>query len=362
MSHFEVRIDGGNWTNVGLQTSHAFPNMTIGPHIIEVKAVGNTTQSTTTAVNTGVDQTPPSGVIINPPAPYSRNGTIHVTWQHASDATSGILHYDAKVTKTYWNGARFVTVNGTWFNSGPGTSLTLTNNADGEYNISIRAVDRAGNIGPASGVNQTLDSTPPSILSYAPLGQVATITPQVTVLFSEAMDQATVHVSIVGVSGSTNWSGNLIVYAPDTALTFNQTYTVSVSGKDLAGNSMPAYEWTFRTIPNIGTIQGKVVNSVGSPISGAIVRLENGQTTATDKNGGFSLIASGGVHTLTVQVKGFADKVMNVTIAPGLVTNLGQMQIDKAPSDYSWVIALTFVLLIGVAAELLYLQQKKKKK
>jgi len=360
MDHYEVRIDGGNWTSVGLQTSRTFYNLTPGPHLVEVKGVGQTTLSYTTAVSFGVDHTTPSAVTIHPPAQYSRNGTIQVIWDAASDSPAGIGNYEARLIRTYWNGVRVVTVNGTWFNSGPGTWLTLTNNPDGEYNVSIRAVDRAGNIGPVASVNLTLDSTPPSILSYAPLGQVGSIQPQVTVQFSEPMDRASVSISIPGVYGHTNWSGNTIIFSLDEALAYNRTYQVSVSGKDLAGNSLPPYDWTFRTLQNLGTLQGKVVDGVGSPISGAIVHLENGQTTATDGNGGFSLVGTGGAHTLTIQMKGYADKVRNVTIEPGVVINLGQMQIDKAPSDYSWVIAVTFILLIGVAAELLYLQRKKK--
>ncbi len=61
---------------------------------------------------------------------------------------------------------------------------------------------------------------------------------------------------------------------------------------------------------------------VGSPISDTIVTLENGQTTATDKNGGFTTTASGGNHVLTIQVEGFTDKKFNITIAPGVITNL----------------------------------------
>jgi len=170
-----------------------------------------------------------------------------------------------------------------------------------------------------------------------------------------------VHIEVQGIYGRTNWSGNIIIYTPDQALAFNQTYTVSVSGRDVAGNALPAYEWNFRAIPNIGTIQGKVVDNLGSPVSGAIVRLVNGQTTATDKNGGFAITGSGGNQVLTIQVKGSADKVFNAIIAPGVITNLGQTQMQKAEADCSWVIAPTFVLLIGVAAELLYLQRKKRK-
>lgn len=361
MDHYEIRLDGANWTSVGMNTSVTFARLGIGPHVFGVKAVSNSGMSSTVSVNFGIDQSIPSGVNIVPTPKYVRNGTIYIVWSAASDNVSGIGHYEAKIDKTYWNGASYITVNGSWLITGENTYLVISNNADGEYNVSVRAVDRAGNVGPASGVNLTLDATPPSVLSYAPLGQVSSLRPNVVVLFSEAMVHSTVHVDIAGVSGAISWSGNQVTFTPDSALSYDHVYQVSVSGNDLAGNPLPPYSWSFSTIPNQGTVSGIVVDDAGRPISGAIVRLENGQTSATDQNGGFSLSGTGGGHTLTIEVKGYTTKQLNITISAGATSNLGQMVLVKSPDDYSWVIVLVFVLLIGVAAELLYLQRKKRK-
>jgi capsular polysaccharide biosynthesis protein len=75
----------------------------------------------------------------------------------------------------------------------------------------------------------------------------------------------------------------------------------------------------------------------------------------------FSITAPSGVHTLTIRYSGYGDIVVNVTLSPGDVTDLGQAPMSKTSPDYSWVIILTFVLLVAVAIEIIYLRRKRKK-
>jgi len=49
VSHYEIRLDGGSWTNIGTNTTHTFTGLGDGSHTIDVKAVdnvGNTKQDT----------------------------------------------------------------------------------------------------------------------------------------------------------------------------------------------------------------------------------------------------------------------------------------------------------------------------
>ena len=39
IDHYEIRIDGGNWTNVGLNTSYTFTGLSNGQHIVDIKAI-----------------------------------------------------------------------------------------------------------------------------------------------------------------------------------------------------------------------------------------------------------------------------------------------------------------------------------
>jgi Carboxypeptidase regulatory-like domain/Bacterial Ig-like domain len=162
--------------------------------------------------------------------------------------------------------------------------------------------------------------------------------------------------------GNITWEGDTVVYfTPRYTFPYNATYRVSVSGRDLAGNQMTSLLWQFTTQPNYGELTGKVLDQLNAPIQGALVSLENGQTAATDRDGVFSITAPSGTHTLTISYEGYGDITMNVTLAVGETTDIGSTSMSKAGNDYSWVIILTFVLLVAVAIELIYLQKKRKK-
>jgi hypothetical protein len=166
----------------------------------------------------------------------------------------------------------------------------------------------------------------------------------------------------VGVSGNITWDGNTTLYfTPSTSLSYGHTYTIQVDGRDLAGNAMTSLLWEFTTYPNTGTVTGKVLNDINAPLQGALVSLENGQTTTTDRDGEFSITASSGVHTVTISNQGYSDIRLNVTLSAGEVTDIGSTPMSKEAADFSWVVIMTFVLLVAVAIELIYLQKKRKK-
>ena len=51
IDHFEVRLDGGSWINVGTNTSYTFTDLSEGSHTVEVRAfdeAGNTATATVT--------------------------------------------------------------------------------------------------------------------------------------------------------------------------------------------------------------------------------------------------------------------------------------------------------------------------
>jgi hypothetical protein len=174
------------------------------------------------------------------------------------------------------------------------------------------------------------------------------------------MVQSTVRVRM-GVSGTISWEGNTSLrFIPTEAFTYNHTYTVQVDGRDLAGNAMTTLIWEFTAQPNLGVLTGKVVNELNAPIQGAFVSLENGQNAVTNRDGVFSITAPSGNHTLTISYEGYGEFRVNVTLSAGDTTDIGSAPMSKAGTDYSWVIILTFVLLVAVAIELIYLQRKRK--
>ncbi|MEM4539797.1 MAG: Ig-like domain-containing protein, partial [Candidatus Korarchaeota archaeon] len=138
IDHYEVRIDGGSWINVGTSTSHTFTNLAEGTHTIEVKAVDVAGNIATSTVTVGVDVTPPLIEILSPSKGSVLSVTkVNVTWK-GSDALSGIDHYEVRIS------------GGEWINVGTNTSYVFENVAPGDRIIYVKAVDKAGNADVAS--------------------------------------------------------------------------------------------------------------------------------------------------------------------------------------------------------------------
>ncbi|MCU0862065.1 MAG: carboxypeptidase regulatory-like domain-containing protein, partial [Methanomassiliicoccales archaeon] len=307
-----------------------------------------------------IDLVAPSAPTVVQPGRYVSTGRISLTWGPASDNESGVSGYQVRVNRTYYNGTEYVTDIGPWTEVGLVLSYVSTGNEDGWYNVSVRARDRSGNLGPWEVAQLVLDTEPPRAVGYQPLGQSVGTSPVVVIQFSEPMARSSVSLEM-GVGGSVAWEGDTVMrFTPSIALNYNSTYTVVVNGRDLAGNGMTSLLWQFTTIPNLGEVRGKVVDERGAPIQGALVSLESGQTEATDQFGEFSIDAPSGVHTLTIRYDGYNEIRLNVTLVAGASLDLGQTALSQSTTDFSWVIILTFVLLVAVAIELVYLRKKRK--
>jgi hypothetical protein len=63
---------------------------------------------------------------------------------------------------------------------------------------------------------------------------------------------------------------------------------------------------------------------------------------------------------MTISYGGYSKFQVNITLSAGDITDIGLTPMSKAGTDYKWVIILTFVLLVAVAIELIYLRRKRK--
>ena len=57
-------------------------------------------------------------------------------------------------------------------------------------------------------------------------------------LLVRVMNQTAVTIVVDGVTGTVSWNGNVATFTPSAALAYDTSYSVTVSGKDLAGNDM----------------------------------------------------------------------------------------------------------------------------
>jgi len=96
------------------------------------------------------------------------------------------------------------------------------------------------------------DTTPPAIIDKTPTETNVPVNTQIHVTFSEAMSQTSAEsaFSTSATTGSFSWNGNIMTYIPDSDLTFDTTYTVTIGtgAMDLADNNLQTeHIWQFIT-------------------------------------------------------------------------------------------------------------------
>jgi len=155
IDHYEIRIDSSSWIDVGTTTSYQFTNLNDGDHTVEVKAVDKAGNEMTDNVSFTVDTTSPTVEITSPTSGSIYNTSdISVVWS-GSDTTSGIDHYEIKLDSN------------NWINVGTNTTYTFINVPDGNHQISVKVVDKAGNTA-VDAINVIIDKTPPTLEIISP--------------------------------------------------------------------------------------------------------------------------------------------------------------------------------------------------
>lgn len=102
---------------------------------------------------------------------------------------------------------------------------------------------------------QSADTTPPTIASSIPANGASDIAPsaKLSIVFSEAMDQSSVKVVPTPATdlGTAVWNDSkTVVYTPPSGWQVGTHYTLTVEGKDLAGNALTGNKTiAFQTMP-----------------------------------------------------------------------------------------------------------------
>jgi hypothetical protein len=245
--------------------------------------------------------------------------------------------------------------------AGTSNRISLFDLPDGTHQVTVFAYN-SENAMASDQVNFTVDSTipvgdnvPPTAI-VQPIGDGVKISSTIIVTFSEVMDRGSVMIKVEGfqsVTGTMSWNGNVATFTLSSPLEYNERYNVSVTGKDLAGNSMAEMTSGFTTVKNECTISGIVRDKDGDPIANATVNLDNGMGTTTDANGRFVFTGvPSGSHSLNVTKDGFQLVSRSVNLIAGEVTELEAMSVDRDASSSDDGLALWIISMIGAAAAL----------
>jgi hypothetical protein len=276
----------------------------------------------TTTITVQRDSTPPKVAIIAP-----LNGLLTNSLQIQVSGTVD----DAEATLTV-GGAAVAVVNKAF-----SVGYLLT---DGDNNIQVKGVDKAGNEGTAA-VMVTLDAQAPVVTLVAPATATAGTDVQITVNATDNLSLTLVDLSADGASlwsvapsGVTASQGVSMRLSP----TLNPGTTVTVRGRalDAAGNSGSAT--TVITIDKgadgPGWLQGKVLDdSRGLPLGGAQVNVIDAkgvqQNITTPADGAWFFELASGAAKVEVVKSGFTTVHRDVTVRPGQRTSVLDSRLTK---------------------------------
>ena len=149
IDHFEIRVDGSSWINVGLTYSYEFTGLSDGSHTVDVKAVDKAGNTNISSVTFYVDTTPPQITILYP-SDNEYLSTTNITVEWSGNDNIQIDHYETRVD------------GGSWLSVGLNTSYNLYNLPEGQHVVEVRVIDKAGNEG-MDNVTFYIDITPPNV-------------------------------------------------------------------------------------------------------------------------------------------------------------------------------------------------------
>ncbi|MFB0561062.1 MAG: Ig-like domain-containing protein, partial [Candidatus Lokiarchaeia archaeon] len=148
IDYYEVRIDGGVWTEVGLNTSYTFTGLSDDPHTVEVMAFDQAGNNNTDSVSFTVDTTLPTVIIEEPPSDDSVN--TGVIWINGTFDGTGSQIKNITINETTWFELVEPTGGGPYGVSGTYAFRNRTAIPTGEYGVLVTVEDQANLTGTAA--------------------------------------------------------------------------------------------------------------------------------------------------------------------------------------------------------------------
>ncbi|OPX58592.1 MAG: Y_Y_Y domain protein [Methanomassiliicoccales archaeon PtaB.Bin134] len=344
LARYEVSVDSGPWVNVGMNTTYLMAGLAEGGHTFSVRATDLLSNQVTATVGFTVNGDP--WVEVQCPSPLMNSTSLEVSWT-AHDNQSSVVGSEVRLDS------------GPWVNVGMNTTYAMTGLAEGGHTFSVRVWDAAGNNATAQ-CHFSVDLTPPTVVSSSPNDDGAPLRPLITIVFSEAMDTATVNVS--GVEGSMVWNGTTLSIQVNEDLEPAAVFHLMVNGRDLAGNAMEQYGFNFTTTNGMAVLTGRIQDEQGAPIPGVLVECSNGETATTDSNGDFQFTLAPGAYSFNATKEGYVSLSMEVVLEPGEEEDVVRTMSpeNREGGDSGMLMAIAVIAMIALAAAVGYILWRRK--
>ncbi|MEY4612963.1 MAG: hypothetical protein RL179_936, partial [Planctomycetota bacterium] len=276
-----------------------------GSYIVEVVAIDAAGNRSLAAVQNPfkVDTVAPAAPVITSPALTNDNTPLIAGTAEANSTITLVIEGFTFVTQTNSSGQWSVDLQ----NDSPvGGSTPITPLTDGVHPVTVTATDAAGNISPATSQNLRVDTTPPATPEITSGDKTNDTTPLIT---GVAEPGSTVAVTINGATFNTtagpngNWSVDLGTAipnggtAPIAPLTSGQTYPVSVTATDAAGNTSQPATQSLEVNTSLPAAPVFTSNALTNQVPPTI-------TGTAQPNSTLTLVINGATYTTPVDANG----------------------------------------------------------
>ncbi|MCK5548715.1 MAG: hypothetical protein KAI64_06845, partial [Thermoplasmata archaeon] len=177
LDYYEIQIDGGLWTDVGLNVFHTFLALSDGLHTAVVRVYDRAGNEDTDSVLFNIDTTNPIVTITSPSIGYVTNvADMLVEWT-GSDDNSGVDHYSIQID------------GGLWTDKGILTNHMFPSLSDGVHTVQVKVYDAVFNEN-TTNVWFNIDTVAPTITITSPSEGLVTGVPDMAVEWTGSDDNS----------------------------------------------------------------------------------------------------------------------------------------------------------------------------
>jgi C1A family cysteine protease len=346
-----ARIDAGEYIQTTGTTAYTFDGLAEGAHVITLMASDGVGNKIEKQVNLTIDRSPPDITIIGPQAGiYLNHRQLQVSFS-VNDSLSPIGKRWARLGE----GSSYSEIEGdAWNTTAPG---------DGPVKIFVKVEDMVGNVREVN-VSVMVDTVLPSIVLRMPALNSVRVNPvaYLTVGFSEAMNVSSVAFVISpATEGQVSWSEGTATFTPFQPLPFATRYSVTILGKDMAGNSLASPD-NMLLFTTIAKLSGTVKDPKGEPIGNATVSIvRDGNVvaqTTSDQMGYFEMMAEIGNYTLRISSEGMVDYQSPLALMTSQTNEVGSLAMTEQ-TDWVMIIAILGIVAVIACLGAFYVRRRR---